>query len=87
MNYEDAHLKPEPITEKGTYLHWSVVHTVRADRDSAWLVKEGMTAPEGMERLWSTDHDLKLSNRGLYRPMGRDELDNMARYFTERGVK
>lgn len=76
MQYEDAQVvKTVPITEKSQHLHWSEVHTVEAEPRSAWLVEEFELAPTGMERIWSVNHNLKLSSKGLYLAMNRKELD------------
>lgn len=77
MHHDDAQVSLKPITKNPMYLHWSVVHTVTADPESAWLVEEGSSAQPDMERIWSTDHNLKLSTKGLYRPMDREELDQI----------
>ncbi len=65
------------------YLHWSNVHTVVAEPGSAWLVEEGAVAPEGMERCYSVSHRLSLSSEGLYRPLDRERLGEMAELFDE----
>lgn len=77
MNYENARTVSKPITPKGISLHWSIVHTVVARPMTAWLVEEGELAPPDMERLWSIDHDLKLSSKGLYEPMSAKGLETM----------
>lgn len=77
MNFDNAHTVSEPITKAGLSLHWSVVHTVAAEPNTAWLVEEGNLAPPDMERVWSADWNLNLSSEGLYRPMTRRDLNLM----------
>lgn len=78
MNEEQCSLTHTPLTSEPLTLHWNDVHTVVADPGSMWLVEEGELAPPGMERCWSTNHRLKLSNAGLYEPMSRVILDGFA---------
>lgn len=65
----------EEITERGFYLKWSDVHTVIAEPESAWVVKEGDLAPEPYVSLsYSRQPNKKLTSEGLYRKMGAEEL-------------
>ncbi len=81
MNREDATLKEKPITHEPTSLHWSEVHTVVADPMSAWLVEEGPLAPPGMERCYSVNHRLEMSNAGLYCPLSPVSLRLFEKFF------
>lgn len=64
-------------------MRWDEVHTVVAKPHSAWLVEEGKLAPPNMQRLWSTQPDLKLSEEGLYVPLARKELAVFDEMFQE----
>lgn len=75
MHHEDAQVyQTVPITENPQRLFWSTVHTVEAEPRSAWLVEEGAPAPENTSRLWSVNHNLTLSSKGLYEPMDEPTL-------------
>jgi hypothetical protein len=68
----------EPIHPDGVHLAWSDVHTVVADVESAWLVKEGATAPEPYTSLcYSRRLNRQLCQDGLYRTLERKELDEI----------
>lgn len=79
----------EEITEGGLYLKWSDVHTVVAEPNSAWVVREGDLAPEPYVSLsYSRKPNKKLQSEGLYRKMGPDELLTLSRelaFLAEKG--
>lgn len=63
-------------------LHWSQIHTVVAEPESAWLVEEGKEAPPFIERCFSISHRLELSREGLYLPLTEEQLKRCSNYFT-----
>lgn len=81
--FQDVDVAPKPITREGVDLHWSDVHTMTAQPGSAWLVEEGELAPPDTARCWSIDHQLKLSNEGLYLPMEAKQLGSLERFVEE----
>ena len=73
--WRSGSFKYEEITPEGLYLKWSDVHTVVAQPESAWVVKEGELAPEPYLSLsYSRSMSKQLSSEGLYRKMGAGEL-------------
>lgn len=79
--YDNASYRIQPLAEKPIDLHWAVVHTVTAERDSAWLVEEFETAPHGAERCFSVSDHLELDSSGLYKPIGDPELADLSEYI------
>lgn len=63
-------------------LHWSQIHTVIAEPESAWLVEEGEEAPPFTERCFSVSHRLALSRKDLYVPVTEEALVQFSEYFT-----
>lgn len=86
LNCCPASLVRKPITEVGTALHWSEVHTVTARHHTAWLVEEGELAPPGMERMWSVDRHLRLNSSDLYKPMDPFDLRDAEIMFRVEGL-
>jgi len=73
-----ANITRWPIERDGVFLRWWHVHTVVAEPDTAWIVKEGRIAPDRFVPLaYSKKTDKKLDPTGLYRPMTLGELINI----------
>lgn len=79
MNYT-----PERLTFAPLRLHWSEVHTVTAQQGAVWLVDEFELAPTGREQCLSTQADLVLDPKLLYRPLDDAELRRVESVINEK---
>lgn len=66
----------EQITEDGVALRAWAVHTVVAQKESAWVVKEGALAEEPYVSVCYSASSKKTLNRdGLYKVMSKEEIE------------
>jgi hypothetical protein len=77
----------QELSERPFYLKWSDVHTIVAEPNSAWVVKEGDLAPEPYVSLsYSRQMNKQLKSEGLYRKMGPNELLTLSRALASWGL-